>query len=124
MLRWIVFILVWLGIIERPRFVVRYAGSHPTVSELSKSDFVIVRSGNFTKWACFRCPCGCGDKIALSLASERTPSWRVSVDWLGRPTVAPSVWQRDRCHSHFWIKKGAVEWCVGSGKASREAHLA
>jgi hypothetical protein len=116
MLRWLLIFLAWLGLIERPRFLGRYVESHPTVSELSEEDFVVVRSGEFMKWAVFKCPCGCGDKIALSLAANRKPSWRVSLDWLGRPTVHPSVWQRDRCYAHFWVKKGAVEWCSGTGQ--------
>jgi hypothetical protein len=24
-------------------------------------------------------------------------------------------WQKDGCHSHFWIKNGAVEWCAEQG---------
>src|SRR5271156_4562751 len=107
MLRFILLLLVWLGLVERPRFIARYAQSHPSISELSDTDFVIVRSGNFTKWACFRCPCGCGEKIALSLATNRRPAWKVTTDRLRRPTVEPSIWQRAGCHSHFWIKKGA-----------------
>lgn len=120
MLRWLTLVLAWLGLIERPRFIGRYSQSHPKVSELSRTDLVIVRTGNLTKWACFRCPCGCGDKIALSLAMDRKPSWKVALDGLRRPTITPSVWQRDGCHSHFWIKKGAVEWCPGTGSPSKD----
>jgi Family of unknown function (DUF6527) len=119
--RWLILFLIWLGLVERPRFLTRYATAHPKVSELAESDFVIVRAGNLTKWACFLCPCGCGKKIALSLVKERRPLWQVAVDWLWRPTVSPSVWQRAGCYSHFWIKKGAVEWCAGSGTAPRQA---
>jgi Family of unknown function (DUF6527) len=115
MLRWLLFILALLGLIQRPRFIARYANSHPTISQLSEEDFVVVRSGQFLKWAVFKCPCGCGDKIALSLGANRRPSWRVSLDWLKRPTVHPSMWQKDRCYAHFWIRNGAVEWCDGTG---------
>jgi uncharacterized protein DUF6527 len=108
--------LAWLGWIQKPRFIARFAETHPSTQELVESDFVIVRSGGVTKWACFRCPCGCGEKIALSLVTQRRPSWRVFTDWLKRPTVEPSVWQRAGCYSHFWIRKGAVQWCPGSGQ--------
>jgi Family of unknown function (DUF6527) len=117
MSRWLLLVLVWLGVIAKPRFLVRYAESHPTLSQLSDDDFVIVRSGEFQKWACFKCPCGCGDKIALSLAANRKPSWRVALDWLKRPTVSPSIWQQDHCHAHFWIRGGTVDWCAGSGRS-------
>jgi Family of unknown function (DUF6527) len=123
MLRWFIPVLAWLGLIEKPRFIARYSESHPKLSELSDTDLVIVRSGSFTKWACFRCPCGCGDKIALSLATDRRPSWKVVLDRLRRPTVTPSVWQKAGCYSHFWIKKGAVDWCLGTGRPSIGADL-
>jgi hypothetical protein len=114
-------LLTWLGLIKKPAFVTRYAESHPSVEELAPSDLVVVRSGAFTKWACLRCPCGCGDKIALSLDADRRPSWRVSVDWLRRPSLSPSVWRHGGCHSHFWIKSGAVEWCLRTEEARIEA---
>lgn len=118
----ITYILSWLGLIERPRFHARFSKRHPSVMDLSESDFVIVRSGRFTKWACFRCPCGCGDKVALSLSATRRPAWRVSVDWLMRPTVKPSVWQQDRCFSHFWVTGGGVDWCQDSGRRPLSAN--
>lgn len=109
-------LLVWFGFIQPPRLVARFSESHPSLSSLAERDLVVVRSGSFTKWVCLRCPCGCGEKIALSLDKKRRPSWSVVVDWLGRPTVAPSVWQTKGCYSHFWIRKGAVEWCAGTGQ--------
>lgn len=123
MLRWLILVLAWLGLIEKPRFIAQYSQSHPKVPELADSDLVIVHSGNFTKWACFRCPCGCGDKIALSLATDRRASWKMNLDRLRRPTITPSVWQRDGCYSHFWIKKGGVEWCPRTGKPSKDVDL-
>jgi hypothetical protein len=117
--QWLVALLVWLRWIEKPHFITSFVDTHPSVQELDENEFVIVRSGEHTKWACFRCPCGCGDKIALSLVTERRPSWRVFTDWLKRPTVEPSVWQRAGCYSHFWIRKGAVQWCPGTGQPPR-----
>jgi hypothetical protein len=110
LLRTILLFLVWLGFIAKPRYLARYAEQHPSLSELTDDDFVIVRTGAFTKWACFKCPCGCNQKIALSLQTERRPSWTVVVDWLQRPTVSPSVHQLAGCLSHFWIRRGNVEW--------------
>lgn len=119
LLRWFLLLLAWLGFIERPRFIVRRSSTHPNVNELSESDLVIVGAGPHLKWACFRCPCGCGEKIALSLAPERRPRWSVLADRLSRPTVDPSVRQTANCHSHFWIKKGQVEWCQDTGRPLR-----
>ncbi|WP_307174508.1 DUF6527 family protein [Hydrogenophaga pseudoflava] len=58
-----------------------------------------------------RCPCGCGRKIELLLINEAEPRWDLLLDEEGRPSLAPSVWLRDGCHSHFWIRKGKVRWC-------------
>ncbi|WP_306609890.1 DUF6527 family protein [Paracoccus yibinensis] len=62
-----------------------------------------------------RCPCGCGERLQLSLARERRPRWRLEVDHLGRPTLAPSVRMQDGCRAHFHLRSGKVEWCRDSG---------
>ena len=58
-----------------------------------------------------RCPCGCGRVIELLVIPEAKPRWTVSVDLAGRPSLHPSVWLRDGCGSHFWLRSGRVEWC-------------
>lgn len=58
-----------------------------------------------------RCPCGCGRKIELLVIKEAKPRWDLKVDAAGRPTITPSVWLRDGCKSHFWIRRGEVQWC-------------
>lgn len=76
---------------------------------------MVVRDGPIDKWICLRCPCGCGEKIMLNLSAKKSPRWRVTTDWLRRPTVEPSVLQVSGCRSHFWIKGGRVDWCPDSG---------
>lgn len=88
--------VVWLG--------------HPATTDLRPDELVIVR-GEIDKWALMRCPCGCGERLLLSLACEKRPRWRVEVDRLGRPTVAPSIRMRDGCQAHFHLRSGRVEWC-------------
>jgi hypothetical protein len=109
------FMLAWTGLIKRPRFLVHHSTRNPPPAELGERDFVVVRSGRHLKWACFRCPCGCGEKISLGLVKDRRPSWSVSIDWLGRPSVRPSVWQWAGCYSHFWIKAGELDWAGDTG---------
>jgi hypothetical protein len=112
--------LVWLwatlGLTRDAHFRTKLENTNPPANKLAISDFVIVESGGHLKWACFKCPCGCGDKISLSLATNRRPAWSVVVDWKGRPTVTPSVWQKAGCFSHFWITDGRVNWCKDSGE--------
>ncbi len=80
-------------------------------------EFIVVRDGGVSKWVTFRCPGGCGERIDLSLNPLQRPRWKVTMDWWRRPTVVPSIHQRNTCGCHFWIKKGNVDWCKG-GKPS------
>jgi hypothetical protein len=112
-LRWL---LVWLGLIRRPAYLAREQSLHPTPEELTPGTLVLVIDDGRKKWVCFRCPCGCDQRIQLSLNPECRPRWSVSVDWLGRLSVSPSVHQLDGCRSHFWIRRGAIDWCLDSGQ--------
>ncbi|WP_456769989.1 DUF6527 family protein [Bradyrhizobium sp. USDA 4448] len=58
-----------------------------------------------------RCPCGCGQGIELLLVKEAKPRWDLSVDPSERPSLKPSVWLQTGCKSHFWLRRGRVEWC-------------
>ena len=109
-------LLQWIPWLPKPRFQTRYAERYPNTKELTECDLVVVRSGEHLKWACFLCPCGCGQKISLSLVREQRPLWTVRSDWRGRPTVSPSVGQTAGCYSHFWIRDGRVDWCPGTGR--------
>lgn len=81
-----------------------------------KSDRLIIVRGDGDKWALMRCPCGCGERLQLSLAQERRPRWSVKIDRLGRPTIAPSIRMRDGCRAHFHLRNGRLEWCKDSGQ--------
>ena len=121
---WLVWLFTALGLVEaRPRFVARVSDQHPAPGDLAERDLVIVQSGAHLKWACFICPCGCGEKIALSLTPQRRPRWTVSVDARQRPTVSPSVWLHAGCYSHFWVRRGEIEWCPGSGQPPSRSWL-
>lgn len=58
--------------------------SYPAIDYLRQDRLVIVH-GETDKWALMRCPCGCDERLKLSLAREQRPQWRVEVDHLGRP---------------------------------------
>jgi Family of unknown function (DUF6527) len=50
----------------------------------------------------------------------RRPRRRCWLPGLGSPPVVPSVWQTIECCSHFWIRKGPVEWSPGIGRPARD----
>ena len=56
------------------------------------------------------CPCGCGQLVELPLLREVRPRWSLQVDKKNRPTLHPSVWLHDGCRSHFFVRRGKVEW--------------
>lgn len=58
-----------------------------------------------------RCPCGCGERLELMLLKEVRPRWDARIDQRGHVTLHPSVWLKQGCRSHFWLRDGRVIWC-------------
>ncbi|WP_419192496.1 DUF6527 family protein [Engelhardtia mirabilis] len=56
------------------------------------------------------CPCGCGEEIQLNTVGGH-PRWSVEVEIDGTVTLAPSVWRKAGCESHFFLRSGAIQWC-------------
>ena len=109
-------ILETLRFVPRSDLFCRIATRHPDPGQLVLGEVVVVRDPS-EKWACFPCPCGCGETTKLSLNQTRRPRWQVSIDRLSRPTISPSVRQTSGCLSHYWVKNGRVEWCGDTGRA-------
>jgi hypothetical protein len=105
---------VRLGFIAKPVFEIRFMDRHPTPDQVQDGQIVVVRGVEHHKWACFRCPGGCGNRLQLSLVPTRRPRWTIRRDWLNRPSVHPSVLQTGACGAHFWIANGTVIWCEDS----------
>jgi Family of unknown function (DUF6527) len=80
-------------------------------SRLPPRHVILAREGLENWCVGLRCPCGCGRRIELLLIAEAKPRWDLSVDDKGRPSLAPSVWLKNGCRSHFWLKSGRVRWC-------------
>jgi len=87
----------------------------PSNNSIGEKDFITVVYHGRLLWVLFRCPCGCGNVISLSLQKVHNPNWTVRKTQAGRPTIHPSVWRNKGCCSHFWIKDGRVYWCENTG---------
>lgn len=74
-------------------------------------NLVMARDGDEDWSVGLRCPCGCGQRLEMMLLKEVKPRWDISVDQKGRVSLHPSVWLREGCKSHFWVKGGKVIWC-------------
>lgn len=107
---------VRLGLIRKPDFLMRVIADHPAPDQIAAGWVYVVGGPGYRKWAYLRCPTGNGDVIQLSLQPNRRPKWEVMKDFLGRPTIHPSVRQLEGSYAHFWIKKGMVHWCEDTGK--------
>lgn len=57
------------------------------------------------------CPCGCSRRIEIMLLKGVRPRWDLIVENSGKPTLRPSVWAKDGCRSHFWLRDGQILWC-------------
>jgi hypothetical protein len=57
------------------------------------------------------CPCRCGAIIELLVIKEANPRWDIVTDGKGHPYLSPSVWRKTGCRSHFWVRRGRIEWC-------------
>lgn len=83
---------------------------NPNPDLLKDRIIYVVGNDKYVKWAYLKCPSNCGDLIMLSLVNSVGPSWKIKQDNLGRPTIYPSIHKLDGCKSHFWLKKGIIQW--------------
>ena len=102
----------WLARRKRPK-VKLYRYEHveefPDAPEDHKL-YVAGENGYF--WAAaMLCPCGCRDVIELNLLRKARPCWTVQEHLDGLVSLRPSVWRRQGCRSHFYLRRGQIEWC-------------
>ncbi|WP_420813195.1 DUF6527 family protein [Pararobbsia silviterrae] len=69
----------------------------------------LIGSADNLKWARFKCPCGCGEVLALNLMPSHSPRWTVSSAPDGAISIFPSV-DATACGAHFWIRNGRLRW--------------
>ncbi|MET0373794.1 MAG: DUF6527 family protein [Rhizorhabdus sp.] len=103
-----------------PDLVFRSVEQQPAPQDLKVGVVYVVQGGDTPKWALMRCPCGCGEKLQLSLSPTRRPRWAVQKDRLRRVSLHPSVRQTGGCFAHFWVHRGVIEWCGDSGSPPAE----
>lgn len=77
---------------------------------LEANTIYLIGEGEHVWAAAFICPCGCGEVVHLSLLQEGRPRWRVEEHQDGTASIMPSVWRTKGCRSHFFIRRGLVDW--------------
>lgn len=96
-----------LGIMRRPALLVVDVSEAPDENDLLKGFLLREVRDGYTKWAHLRCP-RCREHIQLPLAGR--DAWSLKIDWLTRPTIHPSIWQKGSCKAHFFIVRGEFVW--------------
>ena len=74
----------------------------------------IVQEDGFAEQAAMICPCGCKRTLHMNLLADERPCWRVTRHEDGTATLYPSVWRKKDCQSHFWFRRGRIQWCKGA----------
>lgn len=65
------------------------------------------------RWSvALQCPCRCRAVIQLNLLPDAEPRWSLTTDRDGSVTLYPSIWRQKGCRSHFFIRKGRIEWFI------------
>ena len=80
-------------------------------STLKKRTLYIVQEDGFLEQAAMMCPCGCSKTLHMNLLTDERPCWNVTQHQDGTATLHPSVWRNKECGSHFWFRRGRVQWC-------------
>jgi hypothetical protein len=88
---------------------------------LSPAHLYVVGERGEDWFAAMSCPCGCGAKIDLNLVPPGRPCWALTVHVDGSPTLSPSVWRRDDCGAHFFVRRGRIVWARES-QGARSRH--
>lgn len=102
----------------------RIQATYPDPKSIAIGELIVVEDAGIQKWACLKCPGGCGKAISLSLNPSRRPRWGVQWDFWRRPSVDPSVHQKNDCGCHFWVCGGRIDWCQGGRPALRDRQKA
>jgi hypothetical protein len=117
----------WIGnVFRRARATIRRWLARPyrtmVVEEalpkkLKRRTFYVVQEDGFQEQAAMLCPCGCKRLLQMNLLPDERPCWRLTRHDDGTASLQPSVWRKKDCGSHFWFRRGCVEWCC---KAAEE----
>jgi hypothetical protein len=82
-------------------------------NELKRRTLYVVQEDGFREQAALLCPCRCGRVLHMNLLPDARPCWRLTEHEDGTASLHPSVWRKKDCGSHFWFRRGRVQWCRG-----------
>ncbi len=80
--------------------------------ELKKGYVYLIGENGFLWIAALLCPCGCQAVIQLNLLPDAKPYWRVDEHADCTISLAPSIWSRKGCGSHYFVRRGFINWYI------------
>lgn len=114
-LRW-TWRVTWCWLLRRP-VPLRTVKVEELPDELEAKKVYVAGENGFEWFAAMLCPCGCGATLHMSLLPDARPRWRLTEHKDGTVSLHPSVWRVKNCRSHFFLRRGLIEWS-SSGSSS------
>lgn len=95
-------------------FKIEFCNEYP--ERIDADTLYIMGEGKYFWSILLRCPCGCGDILQLNLHRDTHPFWDIKLHINGSISISPSIWKKDECRSHFFIKRSNIAWARDSKK--------
>jgi hypothetical protein len=103
---------IWARLCDRPApYRTRVADDIP--EEPEPGLLYLIGEGEYLWFACFLCPCDCGELIQLNTLPRVRPRWTATRHRNGTATLHPSVRRTVGCRSHFFLRRGGIDWAKG-----------
>ncbi len=99
----------WLGIGKEPSYQVKTRDDIP--DSVKNNTLYLIGEEPHIWCGVMICPCGCGEKIHLSLLPTGSPKWNYHKHQDGTFSIQPSIWRTKGCCSHFFLKQNRIIWC-------------
>ncbi len=107
-MRFALWIVSWFKHAPKPLRTL-HLGELPEV--LDADAVYVVGEGEHRWFVALLCPCGCGATVQVSLLPDAEPRWRLVEHADKTISLQPSVCGRIGCQSHFFLRRGRIEWC-------------
>jgi len=72
----------------------------------------VLGEGKYRWFVAMICPCGCGATLQMSLLPDAKPQWKLIKHDDDTITLQPSIWRKVGCRSHFFLRRGMIQWCL------------
>src|SRR5450759_461276 len=97
-----------VGIFGLPICRAERVDDEPETGEPGK--IYVVEDGGVSWAAVMACPGSCGQMLHMNLLPDVHPVWKLTEHSDGSVSLSPSVWRREGCGCHFFVRNGRIDW--------------